>query len=150
MPSFPIHVSAEPANWLGQREYLCKCAYCSGGSDLMEGRVQNLAGLDSRHSFDYGREDFCHFRIRPAAIRLCIFSRFPQTKGLDFSAVRVQESDFVEKSLLFVQQWNDFSLKLLLEVRNFANLQVHRYFACKHDLSLNQTLADNPGWFNTF
>src|SRR6202022_3893351 len=75
---------------------------CANG-DLMEGRVDNLTGLNLGRSIDYSCQGLQHFWVGIGIVSLCIGFVVPQTDGSDLCSAGTRECDFVPKTILFMK-----------------------------------------------
>src|SRR5258707_2069033 len=131
-----------------QQRDLSTSGRCSCG-DLVEGGIGNLIGLYLRSSVNHLRQGLRHFGVSSAVVAFRVFGLVPQTDAKCFLSSRCDKCDFVQESLLFSKQGNDFPFQILGELGNAA-LQMHGDFACKH-VNLLGWLAkgdsDNLLWY---
>ena len=62
-----------------------------------------------------------------------MFCGVPQSEGLNFSSVQVEEGDLLEESGLRPQKGDHLSVNFLLERQSAIILQVHIQLACEHN-----------------
>jgi len=92
-------------------------------SDLVEGRIGNLVGLNLGSSLFF--EGFQHGWISPSAISLRVLFLIPQTDSHNLRSVRSDECDFILKAFLLSKQENDLLFDSPRELRNAVG------FKCK-------------------
>ncbi len=74
---------------------------CDASSDLVEGRVGNLIGLNLRSSLNNFRQGLQHCWIGFAGISFRVLFLVPQTDSHRFRSVWDDERNFVLEALLF-------------------------------------------------
>src|SRR5213594_499936 len=80
-------------------------------TDLVEGRVRNLVGLNLRCSLNHLRQARQHLRIDVAAIVVRVLFPIPQTDRNRFGAVRGEERNLVLEAILLPKQGQDVLLE---------------------------------------
>src|SRR6267143_4556113 len=132
-----------------QQRHLSASGRCSS-CDLVKGGIGNLIGLYLRSSVNHFRQGLRHFGVSSAVVAFRVFGLVPQTDAKCFLSSRCGKCDFVQESLLFSKQRNDFPFQSLGEV-GYAALQMHGDFACKHGTLLGSRCqggdSDNRYWF---
>src|SRR5205807_9470219 len=125
-----------------QQRDLSASGRCSGG-DLVEGGIGNLIGLYLRSSVNHLRQGLRHFGVSSAVVAFRVLGLVPQANTKCFLSSWCDKCDFVQESLLFSKQGNDFPFQSLGELGNAAH-QMHGDFACKH-VNLLRTVAVKGG-----
>src|SRR5271165_1079663 len=79
---------------------MCQLLGGDGGSDLVEGRIHNVVGIDLGSSFDESGEPFENIRIRAPAVSLRVRCLVPEANGGDSVLDRRKKSELVLESIL--------------------------------------------------
>src|ERR1035438_3278858 len=99
---------------------------------LLEGRGDNVKGVNLGRSLDKSCQRLQHLRIGTVVVVVGIFLVFPQTDRGHINSAGTGESDFVLKAVLLTQQRQDVFFKSSCVIGQHIRLQLERDIACKH------------------
>ncbi len=99
---------------------------------LLEGRGDNVKGVDLGRSLDKSGQRLQHLRIGIGVVVVGIFLVFPQTDRGHINSAGTGESDFVLKAILLTKQRQDVFFKPSRVIGQHIRLQMERDIACKH------------------
>src|SRR5438876_6844658 len=114
----------------------------------MEGRGDNVSGLNLGRSLDKSYDHLQHFRIGIGVVSLGIGFVFPQTDCSYINSAGTSECDFVLKTILFTKQRKDVLLKCSRVIEKHIGFQMNRDIACKHSnlLKVGWLRKENFRW----
>src|SRR5947208_13804314 len=99
----------------------------------MEGRGDNVSGLNLGRSLDKSSDRLQHFRIGIGVVSLGIGFVFPQTDCSYINSAGTRECEFFFKTILFTKQRKDVLLKCSCVFEKNIELQMNMDMACEHD-----------------
>src|SRR5580692_2260014 len=105
---------------------------CYGNGDLVEGRVDNVRGLNLGRALDKSCHRLQHLRISIGVVGFGIGFVFPQTDGGDINSTVTSKCDFVLETPLLTKQGEDIVLKCARVIGKSIGFQMKRDIACKH------------------
>src|ERR1700722_3520141 len=98
----------------------------------MEGRVDNLRGLNRGRPFDEPSYRLQHFGIRIGAVRLCVGFVVPQTDGGHIGSTGAGECNFILKAVLLTKQRKIILVKCPVVISKHIRFQMKRDVTSKH------------------
>src|SRR5438132_5766682 len=113
---------------------------CYGSSDLVDGRVTNVPGLNLRRSVKHFRQGLQHLCITSAAIGFRVLLLIPETDSNRFPSGWSDERDLVLEAFLSAKQGMDFLLERLGKVSNAIDFQTHGNVSSNHSNLLSGRL----------
>src|SRR5882762_388422 len=99
---------------------------------LVEGRVDDIGGLQLRRALDKSCERLQHFGVRIGVVRFCAGFVVPQADGRDVDSPGAGECNFVLKAILLAQQRKNVLVKCSAVIGKHIGFQTKGNGACKH------------------
>ena len=121
---------------------------CGMSSNLMEGGVGNLTGLNCRGPFSDLCQGLLHLGISIAVIGFRALFPVPQADSNRFCPTGNGESNFAQQTVLLSKQRKDFLLDCSGELRYAVGLKMQGGTSCKNSnllgCGLRGAIAGNP------
>src|SRR2546427_2469391 len=100
--------------------------------NLVEGRVDNVIGLNLKNAVNDSRQGLHHFQITVAAVSVRARFLVPETDSERIRSARGDAGDFVSEPFLSSKDWNDFLPVRPGKLLSTIGFQVHGNFESKH------------------